>query len=283
MAVSRQIKKLKADHIKTKKLVMKIIRLKSFLTLLVILFIVVLSTSARTFMGFSSYELPGETNPLFVAYPLSLKEHRQQTKDYVRAYSERERIFIIHIFDKGKKFFPRAIGILNKYDVPVELRMLPVLESEFNANAVSRAGAVGYWQFMSELAGDYGLRTGGKYDDRKNFSKSTTAAAKFFRDQLEYFNEDILLCVAAYNCGPGRVCSSIKKSGKKDADFWDIKKFLPAETRKFVMNFIALNVIAANYDKFIDRILDFNEAPVVQFASLDSIKSLDSIPVRIVL
>lgn len=262
---------------------MKIIRSKGFLTLFVILFIIGFSTSARTLMGYSSNELPGETNPLFVAYPLSLKENRLQTKDYVMAYSEKKRNYIIHIFNKGKKFFPRAISILNKYEVPIELQMLPVLESEFNANAVSHAGAVGYWQFMSELAKEYGLRTGGKYDERKNFSKSTTAAAKFFRDQLEYFNDDLLLCVAAYNCGPGRVRLSIKKSGRADADFWDIKKYLPSETRKFVMNFIALNVIAANYDKFIDRKLDFNEAPMVQFASLDSINSKDSIAVKIVL
>jgi membrane-bound lytic murein transglycosylase D len=262
---------------------MKIIRSKSFLTLLIILFIIGFSTSARTLIGFSSNELPGETNPLFVSYPVNLKEHRQQTKDYVKAYSEKKRNYIIHIFNKGKRFFPKAIDILNKYDVPIELQMLPVLESEFNANAVSHAGAVGYWQFMGELAEEYGLRIGGKYDERKNFLKSTVAAAKFFRDQLEYFNEDILLAVASYNCGPGRVRLSIKKSGKADADFWDIKRYLPSETRKFVMNFIALNVIAANYDKFIDSKLDFNEAPIIQFASIDSTDSKDSTQVKIVL
>lgn len=274
---------------------MKIIRSKSFLTLLVILFIIGFSTSATTLMGYSSLisliseepgsinNLPGETNPLFATYPLNLKEHRQQTKEYVKAYSEKKRNYIIHIFNKGKKFFPRAIDILNKYDVPVELQMLPVLESEFNANAVSHAGAVGYWQFMGELATEYGLRTVGKYDERKNFSKSTIAAAKFFRDQLEYFNDDILLAVASYNCGLGRVRLSIKKSGKTDADFWDIKKYLPSETRKFVMNFIALNVIAANYDKFINRKLNFDEAPMIQFATLDSINLKDSIPATVIL
>ena len=273
---------------------MKVIRSKGFLTLLVILFIVGFSTSARTLMGYSSImslisepgtsdELPGETNPLFAAYPVCLKEHRQQTKDYVKAFSEKKRNYIIHIFNKGKKFFPRAIDILEKYDVPVELQMLPVLESEFNPNAVSHAGAVGYWQFMGELAQEYGLRTNGKYDERKNFSKATVAAAKCFRDQLEYFNDDILLAVASYNCGPGRVRLSIKKSGKADADFWDVKKFLPAETRKFVMNFIALNVIAANYDKFIDNKLDFNEAPKAGIVTVDSPGSKDSLQVTTVL
>ncbi|MEP7230536.1 MAG: lytic transglycosylase domain-containing protein [Ginsengibacter sp.] len=274
---------------------MKRIRSKGFLTLLVIIFLVGVTTSARTLMGYtsivssiseepaSSNELPGEENPLFVAYPACLKEHRQQTKNYVKAYALNQRDYVIYIFNKGKRFFPKAIDILNKYDVPVELQMLPVLESDFNANAVSHAGAVGYWQFMSELAQEYGLRTNGKYDERKNFSKATVAAAKFFRDQLEYFNNDILLAVASYNCGPGRVRLSMKKSGKKDPDFWDVKKYLPSETRKFVMNFIALNVISANYDKFIDKSLNFDEAPLIQFAAAESINSKDSIPVRIVL
>ncbi|MEP6583048.1 MAG: lytic transglycosylase domain-containing protein [Ginsengibacter sp.] len=262
---------------------MKVVRSKSFLFLLIIFFVVGFSTSAKTLMGFYSSELPGEENPLFAAYPLCLKEHRQQTKDYVRAYSELKRNYVIDIFNKGKKFFPRAIDILNKYNVPLELRMLPVLESEFTANAVSHAGAVGYWQFMGELAREYGLKIGGKYDERKNFSKSTVAAAKYLRDQLEYFNDDVLLTVASYNCGAGRVRLSVKKSGKAGANYWDIKKYLPAETRKFVMNFIALNVIAANYDKFIDRKLNFNEAPVIEFAALDSVIIKDSIPFKIAL
>ncbi|MDQ6763374.1 MAG: lytic transglycosylase domain-containing protein, partial [Bacteroidota bacterium] len=251
---------------------MKIVRSKSFLTLLIILFIIGFSTSAKTILINTSYisllpepvpesTLPGEVNPLFVAYPASLQDHRLQTKAYIKAYSENKRNYIIHIFNKGKKFFPKAIAILEKYDVPVELQMLPVLESEFNANAVSNAGAVGYWQFMGELAREYGLNTGGKSDERRNFTKSTIAAAKFFRDQLDYFNDDILLAVSAYNCGPGRVRSSMKKSGKSDPDYWDIKKYLPAETRRFVMNFISLNVISANYAKFIDRKLNFSEAP----------------------
>ncbi len=269
---------------------MKIVQSKSFLTLLIILFIIGFSTSARTILINADYisllpepvpesTLPGEVNPLFVAYPVSLKEHRLQTKTYVKAYSEHKRSYIIHIFNKGKKFFPKAIAILEKYDVPVELQMLPVLESEFNANAVSNAGAVGYWQFMGELAKEYGLHTGGKNDERRNFTKSTIAAAKFFRDQLDYFNDDILLAVSSYNCGPGRVRSSMKKSGKADPDYWDVKKYLPAETRRFVMNFITLNVISANYAKFIDRKLDFSQSPTVhvQLAAIDSVKFKDSI------
>jgi membrane-bound lytic murein transglycosylase D len=255
---------------------MKIIRSKGFLTLLVILFAVVFSTSANSLIGFPGI-LPfgnypasttsGEINPLSVIYPPSLQDYRKQTKEYIKTFSKKEREYIIHIFSKGKNFFPKALEVLDKYNVPQEFQMIPVLESEFNANAVSPAGAVGHWQFMSELAKEYGLRTEGKYDERRNFAKSTIAAAKFFRDQLDFFNDDVLLCVAAYNCGQGRIRSSITKSGKDDATYWDIKRYLPAETRKFVMNFIALNVIFTNYEKFLNKELNFNEPPLIQVAS----------------
>jgi membrane-bound lytic murein transglycosylase D len=265
---------------------MKILRSKGFLTLLIILFIIGMSTSAKPLIGFaggmpadrySINKLPGEINPLSVIYPASLQDYRKQTQEYIRAFSKKEREYVIHIFLKGKKYFPKATELLDKYDVPLELQMIPVLESEFNANAVSSAGAVGHWQFMATLAKEYGLRTGGKYDERRNFTKSTVAAAKFFRDQLDYFNDDLLLAVAAYNCGQGRIRSSVKKSGKDDATYWDIKRYLPGETRKFVMNFIALNVIFSNYEKFLSKELDFNEPPLIQIASPDSTISEDSL------
>lgn len=265
---------------------MKIIRSKSFLTLLIILFIIGFSTSAKSPIGFRGIipavrypvpGLPGEINPLSVIYPASLQDYRKQTKEYIKTFSKKEREYVIHIFSKGKNFFPKTIEVLDKFDVPLELQMIPVLESEFNANAVSPAGAVGHWQFMTTLAKEYGLHTGGKYDERRNFTKSTVAAAKFFRDQLDYFNDDLLLSVAAYNCGQGRIRSSVKKSGKDDATYWDIKRYLPAETRKFVMNFIALNVIFSNYEKFLNNELDFNEPPLIQIASQGSTITMDSL------
>ena len=267
---------------------MKTIQSKILLSLIIIFFIIGFSTSAKSLIEspVSPIEsepavlVTSEANPLAVVYPESLQAYRIETKDYVKSFSKKKRDYIIYIFQKGKKFFPKAIDILDKYNVPVELQMIPVLESQFNANAVSPAGAVGYWQFMSELAGEYGLQTRGKNDERKNFAKSTVAAAKFFSDQLEYFNEDLLLSVAAYNCGPGRVQLSLRKSGKTNANYWDVKKYLPAETRKFVMDFIAFNVVAANYEKFLNRKMDFAEPVLVQIADADSKVSNDSLTVK---
>ena len=268
---------------------MKNIQSKSLLSLIIIFFIIGFSTSAKNLFSLQGEMNPADSispiaaistkvpfertmvrNPDWVVYPSSLAEHRDESKEYVKHYSRHERDYIIHMFQKGKNFFPRAVKIFDKYNVPDELQMLPALESNFNSNAVSAAGAVGYWQFMSELAGEYGLSTKGKDDERKNFTKSTIAAAKYFRDQLEFFKGDLLLTVASYNCGSGRVIADMKKSGISNADFWDIKNYLPTETRLFVMRFISLNVIAANYDKFLKRKMNFNEPPLVQFASVDS-------------
>jgi membrane-bound lytic murein transglycosylase D len=268
---------------------MKTIQSKILLSLIIIFFIIGFSTSAKTLYDFplittgeaEHIPLPtAEVNPLSVVYPDILQDYREQTKEYVKSFSKKKREYIIYIFNKGKKFFPKANDILEKYGVPQELQMIPVLESQFDANAVSPAGAVGYWQFMGELAREYGLHVGGKNDERKNFTKSTIAAAKFFSDQLSCFNNDLLLSVAAFNCGPGRVLSSIRKSGRKNSSFWEIKKYLPFETKKFVMDFIAFNVIAANYNKFLENKMDFSQPPLIQIAATDSTSKIDSLTVK---
>ena len=273
---------------------MKTIQSKSLLTLIIIFFIIGFSTSAKNLIGFDGNyfldtiplaslnktdNLNGTLvkNPDWVTYPNILADHRQETKKYVKHYSENERSYIINMFNRGQKYFQTAIDIFAKYNIPNELQMLPALESNFSAGAVSPAGAVGYWQFMSELAREYGLNVNGKADERKNFSKSTVAAAKFFRDQLNYFNNDLLLTVAAYNCGQGRVRLALKKSGKKDADFWDVQQYLPAETRRFVMKFVSLNVIAANYDKFLNKNLDFSEPRLIRLADSAASKTDNSL------
>lgn len=269
---------------------MKKIQSKSLLTLIIILIIIGISTTSATrYLGTPSKVVSDSTiktdstdnprslyiidNPNRVVYPEILREHREESKAYIGKYMRKDREYIKLMFRRGKSYLPIARRILEKYDVPLEFQVLPALESNFSAHAVSPVGAVGYWQFMPELAREYGLKIGGKYDERKNFTKSTTAAAKFFRDQLKVYNDDPLLVVAAYNSGPGRVNYAIRKSGAKNPDYWEIRQYLPAETRRFVMNFLALNVIHANYDKFLARSIDFDEPATIQLASYDSIKS----------
>ncbi len=131
-------------------------------------------------------------------------------------------------------------NILGKYKLPEELKYLAVIESELKSTATSRVGAVGPWQFMPETARILGLKVMKGRDDRKDLYKSTHAAAKYLRDLYAQLG-DWLLVIAAYNGGPARVESAIKRS--KSRDFWKLQYYLPAESRNHVKKFIATHYI----------------------------------------
>ena len=206
-------------------------------------------------------------------YPVALQSGMDKSIEYVQKFSNKKRSYLIGTWQKGKQLFPTVVAVLKKYGLPQELKVLIALESDFNANAVSRAGAVGYWQIMDEAAREYGLKTGGnKKDERRNLAKSTVAAAKYLKDRCRNLNNDLLLTVASYNCGVGGVRNAMRKSGKSNPDFWDIKKYLPSETKSYVMNFIALNVVFNNYDKFVANKMVFGpeniEVPLTMDAAI---------------
>lgn len=219
---------------------------------------------------------PGKTAN--VVFPSLFENEADECLAYVEKFSVNRRAYLVRTYARSKKFFPKAHTILKKYNVPTEFAVLLALESAFNANAVSKAGAVGYWQIMDEVAKEYGLRIiedqhkkktvvakKGKgiakkktaVDDRKNFSISTHTAAKYLKARMRNLDNNWLLIAASYNWGVGNVWNAIERSGKKNPTFWDIKDQLPAETRSYVMNFIALNVIFKNYEKFVNNQLYF--------------------------
>jgi membrane-bound lytic murein transglycosylase D len=213
----------------------------------------------------------------------------------MQQFSERRKEYLIRMYKKGKVLLPKAAGILKKYNLPQELKVLLTLESAYNAKAVSKAGAVGYWQIMDAVAKEYGMKyvpqdepqqnkaaakNKGRQlakankpttvtskativDDRMHFIKSTTVAARYLKDRRRNLNDDWLLVVASYNCGVGNVWEAMQKSGKTNPTFWDIKKSLPAETQAYVMNFITLNVIFANYDLFAKNKLQWKDEKVL--------------------
>ncbi|MBX5438603.1 MAG: lytic transglycosylase domain-containing protein [Thermoflavifilum sp.] len=140
------------------------------------------------------------------------------------------------IQSKSAPYFKVIDQIFSKYGIPKELRYLAVIESELNPNAVSRVGAVGLWQLMAGTARLLGLTVNRHRDDRRNVYKSTVAAAKYLADLHDTFH-DWILVVAAYNCGPVAVLDAMQKSGSNN--FFDLEKYLPAETRSHVMRFLA--------------------------------------------
>lgn len=231
-----------------------------------------------------------ETN---VVFPDVLSGNEDESLEYIKKFSITRRAYIIRTYNRSRKYFPKVCTIFKKYDLPHELKILMALESAFNGNAVSRTGAVGYWQFMDNVAKEYGLKysthltaaekkkqkleikksisknttRGTKKvklvntrDDRKDFNKSTYAAARYLKDRSRNLNNDLLLMVASYNCGVGNVWEAMKKTGKDNPTFWDIKNYLPAETRAYVMNFITLNVLFHNYENFTNNALLFTPA-----------------------
>lgn len=211
-----------------------------------------------------------------VIFPSLFEKEAGECLAYIEKFSVNRRAYLMRTYARSKKFFPKVHTILKKHSVPTEFAVLLALESAFNPNAVSKAGAVGYWQIMDNVAKEYGLRiiedqhkrktvTVKKekgalkkkpaVDDRKNFAVSTHMAAKYLKARMRNLDNNWLLIAASYNWGVGNVWNAMERSGKKNPTFWDIKDQLPSETKAYVMNFIALNVIFKNYDKFVNNSL----------------------------
>ena len=146
-------------------------------------------------------------------------------QDYLKAHGK----YLQKLKLTGMTYFNYIDGILAQYGLPKELKYLAVIESDLKADALSVAGARGPWQFMSYTAKDYGLQVNQYVDDRTDYYKSTNAAARYLLSLYKDL-KDWLLVIAAYNGGPGRVYSAIKKSGSRN--FWDLQYFLPEEVAK---------------------------------------------------
>lgn len=143
-------------------------------------------------------------------------------------------------------YFPIFEAALSKYNVPLELKYLPVIESALNAKAVSKAGAGGLWQFMVSTGRMYGLEVNSLVDERCDPIKATDAAARYLRDLYRIY-QDWHLVIAAYNCGPGNVAKATRYAGGGKKDYWQIYPYLPRETRSYVPIFIAANYIMNYY------------------------------------
>lgn len=157
-------------------------------------------------------------------------------QDYLKAHEK----FLLNLKKTSMPYFNFIDGILTQYGLPKELKYLAVIESDLKTNALSSAGARGPWQFMDYTAKDYGLIVNQNRDDRTDYLKSTNAAAKYLLSLYKNL-KDWLLVIAAYNGGPGRVYSAIKKSGSRN--FWDLQYYLPEESRNHVKKFIATHYI----------------------------------------
>ena len=165
-------------------------------------------------------------------------------------YNERVRAFILRYVKRNPKqvarmmrmseyYFPIFEESLGRYNLPYELKYVPIIESALNPMARSHVGAAGLWQFMPGTAKLYGLEVNSLVDERMDPIKATDAACRFMTSMYAIYG-DWNLVIAAYNCGSGNVNKAIRRAGGK-RDFWSIYPYLPAETRNYVPIFIAAN------------------------------------------
>ncbi|QEH39621.1 lytic transglycosylase domain-containing protein [Chitinophaga sp. XS-30] len=166
---------------------------------------------------------------------------------YINDYANRYSRHLTVMIGRAAPYFSQIEKIFSDHGIPEEMKYLAVIESGMSYNARSRVGAVGMWQFMSSTARIFGLNVGKKVDERKDFYKSTVAAAKYLNELYTQF-DDWLLVVAAYNCGAGGVQRAQRISGR--TDFWGIQYFLPSESRNHVYKFIATGYILDRFNTF---------------------------------
>lgn len=176
--------------------------------------------------------------------PIPLAYNRQ-VRDRITGYVEKWPSTTSRIIGLSQLYFPMIEEELLRNDLPIELRALPIIESAMQTGAVSRAAAVGLWQFIASTGKSYGLEINSLVDERRDPLRSTEAACRFLKDLYRIYG-DWTLVIAAYNCGPGNVNKALARSGGKT--FWQIYDYLPHETRGYVPAFIAATY-AFNYHR----------------------------------
>lgn len=157
-------------------------------------------------------------------------------KRYIILYSEKMPERMSHMLGLCKYYMPVFEEIFDRYDLPIELKAMTIIESALNPRAVSPVGAKGMWQFMYNTAKMYGLHIDSFVDERMDPVKSAEAAAQYLEDAYEIFG-DWNLAIASYNCGAGNVLKAIRRAGGKRG-FWDIWPYLPRETRGYGPAFV---------------------------------------------
>jgi len=171
-------------------------------------------------------------------FELSLNRH---VKSYINTYSNKRRALTSKMLGLSEYYFPMFEEHLDKYNMPLELKYLAIVESALNPTANSRAGAKGLWQFMYGTGKMYGLKTTSLMDDRFDPLKSTDAACRHLQDLFDIYG-NWSLALAAYNSGPGNVNRAIRRAGGVKS-YWAVWPYLPRETRGYVPAFIAVMYI----------------------------------------
>ena len=163
---------------------------------------------------------------------------------YLEKYKTPEQIrWLDSVMQRADVYIDFIDNLIYKNNMPPEILYLPVTESAYRQNAVSRSGAAGMWQFMKNSISPYDMKIDDFADDRRDFWKATEGAISKLKYNYDMLNNDWLLALAAYNCGLGRVKKTISATGI--TDYWELceKGLLPHETIHYVPRFLAISAI----------------------------------------
>ncbi|MDX1477465.1 MAG: transglycosylase SLT domain-containing protein [Saprospiraceae bacterium] len=207
-----------------------------------------------------------------------------RVRSYLRMYIELSPQQTEIMMGRADLYFDLFETYLDKYNMPRDLKYLAVVESALKPGATSHSGAGGIWQFMRATGREYGLRITQYIDERRDPEKSTDAAVRYLQKLYERFGS-WELAMAAYNAGPGRVSSAIRRSGT--TDYWKLSRYLPRETRAYVPGFIAVNYLFNHYAAHNLQpqspdpdLLHTAEMPVFDGISLAEVSKVTGVPYR---
>lgn len=167
--------------------------------------------------------------------------YNEHVRSFIDMYTIRKRESVSRMMGMAQLYYPMFEEVLDKYNIPLELKHLAVIESALIPYARSRAGAMGLWQFMYPTGKMYGLNVTSYIDERCDPYKATVAAAEYLKNLYNMFG-DWQMVLAAYNAGPGSISKAIRRSGGKKT-YWEIRPYLPLETQGYVPAFIAANYV----------------------------------------
>ena len=204
-------------------------------------------------------------------------EFNQKVGEWIQYFSQKDRERFQRYLDRGEPYREVIENILEENNVPADIYYLGLIESGFDFHAKSRASAVGVWQFIRSTGKLYGLGVDAYIDERRDPIRATEAAAKHLRD-LDHEFQSWYLAMAAYNAGPGRIRSAIRRAGGTH-DFWELveKKVLQRETMEYVPKFLAARYIGEHPDLFAFYINEEKKYPDVHLVEVPSPVTFDRI------
>ena len=178
--------------------------------------------------------------------------------------------YLTRISERAQPYLYLVVQEIEKEGLPIEIALLPIVESAYYPFSYSHGTAVGVWQFIPSTGRLYGLDQDWWHEDRRHILNSTRAAARYLKDLSKMFNGDWMLAVAAYNAGPGRIQNALKinQKARKQTDYWSLD--LPKETERYIPKLLALSMIVKDPSKFGQQLTPIDNSKLLEVVELNS-------------